>query len=189
MPTRFAFSPTELPEVLQIEYLAFGDERGWFAETFREADFVEAGVRARLVQDNQSRSARGTLRGLHYQLDPHAQGKLVRCARGRIYDVAVDLRRGSPRFGKQAARELSDDNRRMLWIPPGFAHGFYVLGEAADVVYRQTDYWAPGLERGIRYDDLDLAIPWPLSGPPILSPKDSTYPAFKEAEVNYEYRP
>ena len=182
---KFTFTPQAIPDVVLVEHEATGDARGFFAETFREKDFQEAGIRFRFVQENHSRSSAGILRGLHYQLDPKAQGKLVRCVRGRIWDLAVDIRRGSPYYKKWVAVELDSDNRRMLWVPPGFAHGFYSLSDC-DVLYRQTDYWAPELDRGIRWDDPELAIAWP-SRAPTLSPRDAKHPFLKDAENNFTY--
>lgn len=179
----FAFASLDIPGLLEIEHQRAGDGRGFFAETFREGVFARAGIPP-LVQENHSRSGRGVVRGLHYQLNPKAQGKLVRCSRGAILDVAVDLRKASPAYGRWAARELSEENRRMLWIPPGFAHGFYVLTETADVLYKQSEYYSPEHERGIRWDDPDLAIPWPGRSP-ALSPKDAAYPFLKQAEHNF----
>lgn len=174
---------TDLPEVLILEPRVFGDERGFFLESFNERAFEAAvGRPVRFVQDNHSRSARGVLRGLHYQQPPHAQGKLVRVTAGRVFDVAVDLRRGSPRFGRWAAAELSADNHRQMWIPPGFAHGFLVLSDSADFLYKTTDYYAPQAEAALRWDDPALAIAWPdLGAPPTLSAKDAAAPSLADA--------
>ena len=163
-----------LPEVLLITPRVFGDDRGFFLETFSERDFTAAGITARFVQDNQSRSKRGVLRGLHYQLE-QPQGKLVRVARGKIFDVAVDIRSGSPRFGKWFGVVLDDEKNQSLWIPPGFAHGFCVLSDEADVAYKATAFYAPSAERGILWNDPMLGIQWPIENP-ILSEKDLTYP-------------
>ena len=166
-------TPTELPEVLLLEPNVFGDERGFFMESFNQKAFDAAvGYPISFVQDNHSRSARGVLRGLHYQLPPHAQGKLVRVTSGAVFDVAVDMRRSSPRFGRWTGVELSEENRRQLWIPPGFAHGFLVLSEIADFLYKTTDYYAPEHERTLLWNDPALAIPWPLRGEPTLAKKD-----------------
>lgn len=174
---------TDLPEVLILEPRVFGDERGFFLESFNERAFEAAvGRPVRFVQDNHSRSARGVLRGLHYQQPPHAQGKLVRVTAGRVFDVAVDLRSGSPRFGRWAAAELSADNHRQMWIPPGFAHGFLVLSDSADFLYKTTDYYAPQAEAALRWDDPALAIAWPdLGAPPTLSAKDAVAPSLADA--------
>jgi len=176
-------TPTEIPEVLLVEPKVFGDARGFFFESWNERSFAQAGINARFVQDNHSRSQRGVLRGLHYQIE-QPQGKLVRVTAGEIFDVAVDLRRHSPTFGRSASLVLSAERKSMLWIPPGFAHGFCVLSEAAEVLYKATDYWAPQFERSVAWNDPDLAITWPLEGAmPILSAKDAAGIAFRNAEV------
>ncbi len=177
---RFTFTPLAIPDVVQIEPGSAGDERGFLAETFRAGDFAAAGIREPFVQENHARSSRGVLRGLHFQKPPRSQGKLVRCVRGRVYDVAVDLRRGSAHYGRWVGLELTEDNRRMIYIPPGFAHGFQVLSESADVLYKMTEYYSPAHEAGIRWDDPELAIAWP-DREPILSPKDGTLPRLKDA--------
>lgn len=164
-----------LPEVLLITPRVYGDERGFFLESYSEREFSRLGIGARFVQDNHSRSKRGVLRGLHYQLE-HPQGKLVRAVRGAIFDVAADIRVGSPRFGKWVGLVLDDERMQSLWIPPGFAHGFCVLSEAADVAYKATDFYAPAAERGIIWNDPLLSIRWPVASP-LLSPKDLTYAA------------
>jgi dTDP-4-dehydrorhamnose 3,5-epimerase len=173
-------TPTALPEVLLIEPKVFADARGFFMETWNQRTFDEAvGEHVTFVQDNHSRSARGVLRGLHYQLPPHAQGKLVRVTSGRVFDVAVDIRKSSPRFGQWVGTELSADNRRQSWIPPGFAHGFLVLSEGADLLYKTTAYYEATAERSIRWNDPQLAINWPGAGVvPILSAKDACAPGF-----------
>jgi dTDP-4-dehydrorhamnose 3,5-epimerase len=164
---------TAIADVKVVEPRVFGDSRGYFFESFNQRQFDDAlGERLTFVQDNQSRSARGVLRGLHYQVK-QPQGKLVRVLQGEIYDVAVDIREGSPTFGKWVAEVLSAENKKQLWIPAGFAHGFVVTSESAEVLYKTTDYWAPQHERCIRWDDPTLAIPWPLDGiTPIVSDKD-----------------
>jgi dTDP-4-dehydrorhamnose 3,5-epimerase len=174
-----------IPEVLIFEPKVFGDERGFFMESFNERAFREAtGREERFVQDNHSRSARGVLRGLHYQLPPHAQGKLVRVVSGAVFDVAVDVRRSSPTFGKWVGVELSEANRRQLWIPPGFAHGFLVLSDSADFLYKTTDYYAPETEGSMRWDDPALGISWPDAGvAPQLSAKDQVAPLFAQARI------
>lgn len=163
--------PTAIPDVLAIEPRVFGDDRGFFFESFNAKAMAAAGIDATFVQDNHSRSLHNVLRGLHYQIE-HAQGKLVRAIAGEVYDIAVDLRRSSPTFGRWVGERLSADNKRMLWIPPGFAHGFVVLSDAAEFVYKTTDYWYPQHERTLRWDDPALAIDWPLDGAPILAAKD-----------------
>jgi dTDP-4-dehydrorhamnose 3,5-epimerase len=177
---------TALPEVLVIEPRVFGDSRGFFLESWNQRAFDEAaGQAVRFVQDNHSRSARGVLRGLHYQLT-HPQGKLVRVTAGRVFDVAVDLRRSSPRCGRWVGLELNADSHRQLWIPPGFGHGFLVLSESADFLYKTTDYYAPADERVIAWNDAELGIDWPLeaiSGPPLLSARDAQATAFSRADL------
>jgi dTDP-4-dehydrorhamnose 3,5-epimerase len=163
--------PTELEGVLLLEPKVFSDDRGFFLETYNERTFAEVGITERFVQDNQSRSKKGVLRGLHYQVE-NAQGKLVRVLQGEIYDVAVDLRKGSKTFGKWTGVKLSSVDTRMLWIPKGLAHGFYTLSETADVAYKMTDFYAVKHERTLLWKDPQLGIAWPLQGEPILSPKD-----------------
>lgn len=176
---------TPIPDVLLFEPKVFGDERGFFLESFSQRAFDDAaGPGHVFVQDNHSRSARGVLRGLHYQLPPHAQGKLVRVTSGAVFDVAVDMRRGSPTFGRWAGAELSAQNHRQLWIPPGFAHGFLVLSESADFLYKTTAYYAPQAEAAVRWDDPALAIAWPdVGAPPQLSAKDRDAPPFAAART------
>ncbi len=175
-------TPTTLPEVLLIEPRVFGDARGFFMESFNQQAFDAAvGHPVAFVQDNHSRSARGVLRGLHFQRAPHAQGKLVRVAQGRVFDVAVDVRPGSATAGRWVGVELSGENHRQLWIPPGYAHGFLVLSDSADFLYKTTDYYAPDCEGAVRWDDPALAIAWPDAGtPPRVSDKDANAPAFAE---------
>lgn len=175
---------TEIADVLLLEPKVFGDERGFFFESFNARTWQDVmGLPANFVQDNHSRSARGVLRGLHYQVQ-RPQGKLVRVVRGEVYDVAVDLRRNAPNFGRHEAAILSEANKRLLWVPPGFAHGFLVLSESADFLYKTTDYYAPEHERTIAWNDPDLSIPWPLNGlTPILSKKDQAGVPFRQAET------
>ena len=176
-------TPTAIADVLVIEPRVFADERGFFFESFNRRDFAQAtGIDAEFVQDNHSRSVRNTLRGLHYQIQ-RAQGKLVRVVAGELFDVAVDLRRNSPSFGNWVGNRLSAENKRMLWIPAGFAHGFVVLSETADFLYKTTDYWAPQHERTLLWNDPELGIAWPLAGEPILAPKDQAGKRLAEAEV------
>lgn len=170
---------TPLPGVLLIEPKTFGDDRGFFLETFHARRYAEAGLRLPFVQDNWSRSVKGTLRGLHFQ-EPRPQGKLVMVTRGAVFDVAVDVRRGSPHFGEWFGVELSEENRRQLWIPPGFAHGFCVTSEVADFLYKCTEVYVPEADAGILWNDPDLAIPWPISNP-LLSKKDAALPRLKSA--------
>jgi dTDP-4-dehydrorhamnose 3,5-epimerase len=174
---------TGLPGVLMLEPKVFGDERGFFFEAYNRRAFHKAtGVDAEFVQDNHSRSAKNVLRGLHYQVR-QAQGKLVRVISGEVWDVAVDLRRGSPAFGKWAGFTLSAESKRMAWIPPGFAHGFLVVSEAAEVLYKATDYYAPEHERTLLWSDAALGIQWPLAGAPVLADKDRRGTPLAAAEV------
>lgn len=171
--------PTRIPGVLIIKPAVFGDERGFFMETYHSAKFRELGIDAPFVQDNHSRSARGVLRGLHYQ-EPNPQGKLVRAATGTIFDVAVDIRPASPTFGQWVGVELSAENKLQLWVPPGFAHGFCVTSETADVVYKCTTLYEPQNDKGIRWDDPAIGIEWPIEQP-TLSAKDRVAPLLREA--------
>jgi len=180
-PRALNIRETSLPGVLLIEPKVFGDQRGFFMETYRIDLFLEAEITEPFVQDNHSRSARGVLRGLHYQ-EPNAQGKLVRCTRGAIFDVAVDIRRGSPAFGKWFGLELSDANKRMLWIPPGFAHGFCALEDGSDLVYKCTTLYDAPSDRSILWNDPEIGIEWPISEP-VLSGKDAAAPRLAEASV------
>jgi len=178
--------PTALEGVLILEPRVFGDARGFFMESFNARDFARAtGLQVNFVQDNHSRSAQGVLRGLHYQIQ-QPQGKLVRVVQGAVFDVAVDIRRGSPTFGRWVGAELSADNRRQLWVPPGFAHGFVVLSASADFLYKTTDYYAPQFERGILWSDPAIGIAWPLAAhgiaAPQLSAKDAAAPLLAQAE-------
>jgi len=174
-------SPTSLPDVLLIEPTVFGDARGFFLESWNRRAFAKAGIDVDFVQDNHSRSRLGVVRGLHYQIE-HAQGKLVRVTEGAVFDVAVDLRRASPTFGQHVALELSAANRRMLFIPPGFAHGFMVVSDAAEFLYKTTDYWYPEHERTLLWNDAVLAIAWPSGTSPSLAPKDAAGTPFSSAE-------
>ena len=179
MPIRV--TPTAIPEVLVIEPKVFGDARGFFVESFNARDFREAtGLDVTFVQDNHSGSSRGVLRGLHYQIQ-QPQGKLVRVVQGRVFDVAVDLRRCSPTFGRWVGETLSAENRRQLWIPPGFAHGFLVLSEWAECLYKSTDFYAPEHERALRWDDPAVGIVWPLDRVPILAAKDANAPTLERS--------
>ena len=183
------FNRTDIPDIIVCKPAIHGDHRGYFVETFREDD-LEAflGYRVRFCQDNESKSSRGVLRGLHYQLAPHAQTKLVRVIAGRILDVAVDLRKGSPTFGKHVAIELNDVNKFQLFVPRGFAHGFVVLEEGTIVAYKVDSYYAPESDRGLAYDDEDLGIDWRLPFSELqLSPKDTVHPKLKELETPFAY--
>ena len=179
------FTPLAIPEVVLIEPKVFGDSRGFFLESFKQELFNQAtGTQHDFIQDNHSRSSKGVLRGLHYQLNPYAQGKLVRVITGAVFDVAVDIRRSSPTFGRWVGAELTAENHHQLWIPPGFAHGFVVLSDTADFVYKTTAYYAPETDRGILWNDPDIGIEWPqLDIPFSLSDKDQKQPVFKLAEV------
>ena len=175
--------PTSIPDILLLEPKVFQDSRGLFLESYNQKTFTEKlGITANFVQDNHSKSEYNVLRGLHYQII-QPQGKLVRAIVGTIFDVAVDIRKNSSTFGQWVGYELSAENKRQLWIPAGFAHGFLVLSEIAEVIYKATDYYTPGGDRAILWNDQDLAIDWPLETPPILSAKDSNAPTFKNAEV------
>ncbi|MEI8163084.1 MAG: dTDP-4-dehydrorhamnose 3,5-epimerase [Betaproteobacteria bacterium] len=172
---------TAIPDVLLLEPKVFGDDRGFFYESWNRRSFAELGMDAEFVQDNHSKSQKNVLRGLHYQIE-HTQGKLVRVIAGAVYDVAVDLRRSSPTFGKWVGFSLSADDKRMAWIPPGFAHGFCVTSDSAEFLYKTTDYWSPAHERTLLWSDPQLAIPWPLSGEPLLAAKDAAGRSFNDAE-------
>lgn len=186
---------TKLDGLFIVHPQLFGDERGWFMESFNQQRFESVFEELNLpvpnfVQDNHSKSSRGVLRGLHYQLPPKAQGKLVRVVQGKVWDVAVDIRKGSPTFGQWVGEELSADNHKQLWIPPGFAHGFITLSDTAEFLYKTTDYYSPEHERAIRWDDPQLAIAWPFCTTDIqISAKDQQAVAFSQAEVfeNVEY--
>ncbi|TWD92376.1 dTDP-4-dehydrorhamnose 3,5-epimerase [Neobacillus bataviensis] len=179
---------TSLSSVLIIEPKVFGDHRGWFTETYNETIFKEAGIHINFVQDNQSFSAaKGTLRGLHYQLNPKAQTKLVRCTRGSIFDVAVDIRKGSPTFGKWFGLELTAENKKQLLIPKGFAHGFMTLTDDVEVQYKVDELYAPECDRGIIWNDPAVGIEWPISISPVLSAKDEKAPLLVDAENNFSY--
>jgi dTDP-4-dehydrorhamnose 3,5-epimerase len=173
---------TSLPGVFILEPVVFGDERGFFFESYNKKALEKVGITAEFVQDNHSRSVRNVLRGLHYQIK-QPQGKLVRVIQGEVFDVAVDIRRNSPNFGKWAGFNLSAESKRVAWIPPGFAHGFLVLSDVAEFLYKTTDYWAPEHERCIIWNDPDIAINWPLQGEPTLSAKDKLGHPLKRAEL------
>jgi dTDP-4-dehydrorhamnose 3,5-epimerase len=175
------FTETDLPGVIVVDPTVFGDDRGFFMETYHEAKFRDGGIPESFVQDNHSRSVKGVLRGLHYQL-PKPQGKLVRVVSGTVFDVAVDIRRGSPCFGKWVGVELSAENKRQLWVPPGFAHGFCVTSEVAEVVYKCTTVYDGPNDRGIRWNDPEIGIAWPVTEP-ILSAKDEAAPSLRDAPI------
>lgn len=182
------FTKTNLEGVLVVEPAVFGDHRGWFMETYSEAKFQDQGLGYKFVQDNQSYSAvKGTLRGLHYQLNPKAQTKLVRCTRGSIYDVAVDIRQGSPSYGKWFGIELTGENKKQLLIPKGFAHGFITLTADVEVQYKCDELYAPEYDGGILWNDPDIGIEWPLDVTPVLSAKDENAPLLKDVSLNFVY--
>ncbi|MBW9220547.1 dTDP-4-dehydrorhamnose 3,5-epimerase [Methanothermococcus sp. SCGC AD-155-N22] len=174
----FEFRKMKIPDVILIKPKVFGDERGFFMETYKKSDFEKAGIKGEFLQDNHSRSRYGVLRGLHFQREPYAQAKIVRCIRGVIYDVAVDLRRDSPTFGKYVGVILSEHNKYMLYIPRGFAHGFLVLSDVAEVLYKVDNEYAPEYEGGIIWNDEDISIGWPIDDP-ILSERDKKWPTLK----------
>lgn len=178
------FEPTEIPDVIVVHPRVFGDARGFFFESWEERKFAAAGLGMRFVQDNHSRSMRHTLRGLHYQIQ-QPQGKLVRVVRGEVFDVAVDMRRSSPTYGRWIGMALSEENRRMLWVPPGFAHGFLTLSDSADVLYRCTDFWVAAHERAVIWNDPDLQVAWPLPEgvEPLVSVKDAAAVRFRDAQT------
>jgi len=182
----FLFKNLAVPDIILIEPKKFSDDRGFFMETYKHSDFARNGVREYFVQDNYSRSSRGVLRGLHYQKNPYAQGKLVQCLKGRIFDAAVDIRKGSPAFGNWVGVELSEENSRMLYVPPGFAHGFLVLSDTADVLYKCTEEYSPDSDRGVIWNDPDIHIQWPVREP-ILSDKDKRHPFLRDADNNFVY--
>ncbi|MGD6776448.1 dTDP-4-dehydrorhamnose 3,5-epimerase [Sutcliffiella horikoshii] len=182
------FIQTDLEGVIVVEPAVFGDHRGWFTETYNAEKAREAGIDSIFVQDNHSFSSKkGTLRGLHYQLNPNAQAKLVRCTKGSIFDVAVDIRKGSPTFGKWVGIELNEVNKKQLFVPRGFAHGFVTLTEDVEVHYKVDGLYAPECDRGILWNDPEIAIDWPIDFMPTLSEKDGKAPLLKNAEINFEY--
>ncbi|MFQ6581351.1 dTDP-4-dehydrorhamnose 3,5-epimerase [Priestia megaterium] len=181
-------SNTPLEGVFVIEPAVFGDHRGWFMETYNEKELLKHGIDVKFIQDNQSFSAtKGTLRGLHYQLNPKSQTKLVRCTKGAIYDVAVDIRIGSPTFGEWVGIELTEENKQQLLVPKGFAHGFLTLSEDVEVQYKVDELYAPQHDRGIMWNDPSIGIEWPIDITPVLSAKDEQAPLLKEAENNFKY--
>ena len=182
----FRFEKLEIPEVVLIEASVFPDERGFFMETYKYSDYAAFGIKDTFVQENHSCSTRGSLRGLHYQKPPKAQGKLVRVVVGEVFDVAVDIRKDSPTYGKWVGVTLSAEEKRILFIPPWCAHGFCVLSERAEMLYKVTEEYAPQYEAGIIWNDPDLAIQWPINNP-ILSPRDRAWPPFRKANNGYEY--
>jgi dTDP-4-dehydrorhamnose 3,5-epimerase len=182
----FEFTRLALPDVILIKSKIFEDERGFFLESYKYSDFTTIGISDHFEQDNHSRSSKGIVRGLHFQKDPEAQGKLVSCVNGEIFDVAVDIRRGSPTYGRWVSEILSAENKHLLYVPEGFAHGFCVLSDIADVIYKCTREYSPENDRGILWNDTTINIPWPVSDP-ILSKKDKQYPSLDKADNNYVY--
>jgi dTDP-4-dehydrorhamnose 3,5-epimerase len=182
----FQFQRLDIPEVVCIRAQAFADDRGYFLETYKNSEFSAQGVPGRFVQDNLSHSRRGVLRGLHYQKDPRAQAKLVMAVRGEIFDVAVDIRQGSPTYGRWVGMTLSADSFCMLYVPAGFAHGFCVLSDEADVLYKVTEEYVPDFDRGIIWNDPDIGIQWPISDP-CLSPKDTQLPPLSQSDNDFVY--
>ncbi len=180
----FKFKRLRLNDVIHIELKIFEDKRGFFSETYKYSDFKKAGIKEYFVQDNHTKSTKGVLRGLHYQRKPKAQGKLLKCINGKIFDVSVDIRKGSPTFMKWLGLELSQDNNLMLYIPPGFAHGFVVLSESAEIIYKCTEEYSPKHESGIIWNDPDINIDWPINNP-ILSEKDKQLPLLKDADYDF----
>lgn len=175
----FIFTETKIKDVILVEPKVFGDSRGFFLESYKKSDFAKAGIEVDFNQDNHSKSSKGVLRGLHYQLAPKTQAKLVRCAKGKIFDVAVDIRSGSETFGQWVGYELSEENKKMLYIPEGFAHGFVVLSDEAELLYKASEEFCPELDRGIRWNDPDINIDWNIDVEPLISEKDSTQPFLK----------
>lgn len=184
----FSFTRMAIPDVVLVEPRVFPDDRGFFTETYKRSDFERNGIPETFVQDNYSRSSRGVLRGLHYQKDPAAQGKLVHVVAGEIYDVAVDLRQGSPWFGQWVGAGLSADNHHMLYVPPGFAHGFCVLSDLVDVVYKVTSEYSPSHDRGVQWNDPTIGVRWPIEAP-VLSSKDQQHPSLEHIDNNFVYQP
>jgi len=182
----FEFKKFDIPDVILIEPKIFGDSRGFFVETYKYSDFKNAGINANFVQDNHSKSQKGVLRGLHYQKNPGAQGKFLRCIRGEIFDVAVDIRKGSPHYGKWAGAVISEENKKMIYIPPGFAHGFLVLSDTAEVLYKTTGEYSPEHERGIIWNDPAIGIDWKIENP-LLSDRDKKLPLLKDADNNFQF--
>lgn len=180
----FRFTPLAIPDVVLVEPTVVDDPRGWFVETYKASEFARAGITMPFVQDNHSRSRRGVLRGLHYQKRAHAQGKLIRVVAGEVFDVAVDIRRSSSTFGTWVSVRLSSANHHMVYVPPGFAHGFCVLSNAAEIHYKTTVEYAPDFERGIVWNDPALGITWPVTAP-VVSPRDASLPRLREADIDF----
>lgn len=182
----FEFQKQEIPEIMLVTPKVFGDERGFFMETYKKSEFIENGITEDFVQDNHSSSTKNVIRGLHYQLNPNAQGKLVRCTKGEIFDIGVDLRKNSPTFGKWCGVKLTGENKKMLYIPAGFAHGFVTLSDIAEVLYKATEEYSANNDRSIRWNDETINIDWNIDNP-IISEKDKKAPFLKDAEINFKY--
>ncbi|MCB9358700.1 dTDP-4-dehydrorhamnose 3,5-epimerase [Candidatus Woesearchaeota archaeon] len=182
----FEFERQSIPEVILIRPKVFGDQRGFFMETWKKSDFEKNGIDIEFTQDNHSKSSKNVIRGLHYQKDPNSQGKIVRVVKGRLLDVAVDIRKGSPTYGKHVAIELTEENKCMLWVPPGFAHGICVLEDDTELLYKATGEYAPADDRQILWNDPDIGIDWPIMDP-TLSEKDAKAPRLKDADINFTY--
>ena len=184
----FEFERQAIPDVILVKPRVFGDDRGFFMESYKKSEFEANGIGWDFWQDNHSKSDRGVLRGLHYQLNPAAQGKLVRVVKGSVFDVAVDIRKGSPTFGKYVSVTLTEESREMFWVPPGFAHGFVALENGTEFLYKTTGEYSPAHDRGIYFADPEIAIQWPIDAKEVsLSDKDKNAPALKDAEINFEY--
>ena len=181
----FNFEKTALEDVIVITPRVFNDDRGFFMETYKSSDFINNGIKGDFVQDNHSKSSKGVLRGLHYQKNPKAQAKIVRCIKGAIFDVAVDIRKGSKTYGKWVGVELSEENKKMLYIPAGFAHGFCVRSDVAEICYKSSDEYSPENDRGIMWNDSEIGIDWNLDSEPVISEKDAKHPLLKDADNNF----
>lgn len=184
----FIFEKQSIEDVVLIKPKVFEDDRGFFLESYKYSEFYNNGIKEVFIQDNHSKSSYGVLRGLHYQLNPKAQGKLLRCTEGKIFDVAVDIRKGSPTFGKWVGVELSEENKHMFYIPAGFAHGFVALSDKVQLLYKATEEYSPENDRGIRWNDPDINIKWNIDFEPLLSEKDKKQPMLKDAEINFVYK-
>ncbi|EKE03252.1 MAG: hypothetical protein ACD_20C00228G0018 [uncultured bacterium] len=182
----FEFKKLEIPEIILVTPRVFGDDRGFFMETYKKSEFAKNGITEEFVQDNHSKSSKGVLRGLHYQKNPKAQGKLIRCTKGEIFDVGVDIRKGSPTFGKWCRVVLSEQNRQMLYVPAGFAHGFLVLSDEAEVLYKATEEYSPENDRGIIWNDHEIGVNWQMDNP-IVSEKDEILPYLQEADIDFKF--
>lgn len=183
----FKYERLSIPDVILITPEQFEDSRGYFMEVYKKSEFERFGIREPFVQDNFSKSRKGVLRGLHYQKPPKAQGKLIKCVRGRVFDVAVDIRKGSPYYGKWIGEYLSDKNKKMSYLPIGFAHGLLVMSDEAEVIYKVSCEYSPEYERGIIWNDPTIGIDWPLKGTPIISDRDSQFPTLEQADNNFAY--